>query len=74
MSSMQSADPVVSAPLVATAPLTGATPLPAALVLLLASGAGLAAASLYYSQPMLGVLGADIGASARTLRKASYVS
>lgn len=35
------------------------------LVLLLASGAGLAVASLYYSQPMLGVLGADIGASTR---------
>lgn len=35
------------------------------LVLLLASGAGLAVASLYYSQPMLGVLSADIGASAR---------
>jgi predicted MFS family arabinose efflux permease len=41
--------------------------LPARLVLLLASGAGLAAASLYYSQPMLGVLGADIGASAATV-------
>ncbi|EJE54237.1 arabinose efflux permease family protein [Acidovorax sp. CF316] len=36
--------------------------LPAALVLLLAAGAGLGVASLYYSQPMLGVLGADIGA------------
>lgn len=35
------------------------------LVLLLASGAGLAVASLYYSQPMLGVLSADIGASTR---------
>ncbi|HIV71679.1 MAG TPA: MFS transporter [Candidatus Aquabacterium excrementipullorum] len=35
------------------------------LVLLLATGAGLAVASLYYSQPMLGVLGGDIGASAR---------
>lgn len=33
------------------------------LVLLLAAGAGLAVASLYYSQPMLGVLGADIGVS-----------
>ncbi|MDQ0568184.1 putative MFS family arabinose efflux permease [Variovorax paradoxus] len=41
--------------------------LPAALVLLLATGAGLSAASLYYAQPMLGVLGADIGASARSV-------
>jgi len=32
------------------------------LVLLLATGAGLAAASLYYSQPMLGILAADLGA------------
>lgn len=38
-----------------------------ALVLLLATGAGLAVASLYYSQPMLGVLGADIGASTRAV-------
>ena len=37
------------------------------LVFLLAAGAGLAAASLYYSQPMLGVLGADIGAADRTV-------
>jgi predicted MFS family arabinose efflux permease len=43
------------------------TRLPASLVLLLAVGAGLAAASLYYSQPMLGVLGADIGASDRVV-------
>ena len=43
------------------------TTLPSALVLLLASGAGLAVASLYYSQPMLGVLGADIGAAPRAL-------
>ena len=35
------------------------------LILLLASGAGLAVASLYYSQPMLGILTDDIGASAR---------
>nr|WP_246165254.1 MFS transporter [Pigmentiphaga aceris] len=37
--------------------------LSASLILLLASGAGLAVASLYYAQPMLGVLGAEIGAS-----------
>ncbi len=39
--------------------------LPLPLVGLLAAGAGLSVAALYYSQPMLGVLGADIGASAR---------
>jgi predicted MFS family arabinose efflux permease len=37
--------------------------LPATLVLLLASGAGLSVASLYYSQPMLGTIAADLGAS-----------
>lgn len=37
------------------------------LVFLLAIGAGLSVASLYYSQPMLGVLGMDIRASAETL-------
>ncbi|MCP5281930.1 MAG: MFS transporter [Rhodoferax sp.] len=41
--------------------------LPTPLVLLLASGAGLAVASIYYSQPMLGVLAADIGASDRAI-------
>jgi len=44
-----------------------AKPLPPALVLLLATGAGLGAAAIYYSQPMLGVLGADIGASDRAI-------
>ncbi|MCR5867858.1 MFS transporter [Aquincola sp. J276] len=48
-----------------------ATPAPAALprslVALLAGAAGLSVASLYYSQPMLGVLGPDIGASERTV-------
>ncbi len=37
------------------------------LVFLLAIGAGLSVASLYYSQPMLGVLGVDIHANAETL-------
>jgi predicted MFS family arabinose efflux permease len=37
--------------------------LPPSLVLLLASGTGLAVASLYYSQPILGVLGSDLAAS-----------
>ncbi|MGK6310468.1 MFS transporter [Variovorax sp. DT-64] len=41
--------------------------LPASLLLLLATMAGLAVASLYYSQPMLGVLGAEIGASDRAI-------
>ncbi len=36
-------------------------------VLLLATGAGLAVASLYYSHPMLGILGEEIGASDRTV-------
>jgi predicted MFS family arabinose efflux permease len=51
------------------APVPAAAPdgLPASLVLLLATGAGLAVASIYYSQPMLGVLGAHIGASTRAV-------
>jgi predicted MFS family arabinose efflux permease len=39
-------------------------PMPASLVTLLATGAGLSVASLYYSQPMLGILAADMGARA----------
>jgi len=38
-------------------------PLAPRLILLLAAGAGFSVATLYYSQPILGVLGADIGAS-----------
>src|SRR5450830_2116923 len=41
--------------------------LPASLMWLLAAGAGFGVASIYYSQPMLGVLGADIGASDRAV-------
>jgi predicted MFS family arabinose efflux permease len=51
--------PVTSIPLApAAAPV-----LSPSLIALLAGGAGLAAATLYYSQPLLGVLAADIGAS-----------
>jgi predicted MFS family arabinose efflux permease len=41
--------------------------LSSSLILLLASGAGFSVASLYYSQPMLGVLGGDIGVSDRAV-------
>lgn len=41
--------------------------IPAPLVLLLATGAGLSVATLYYSQPMLGVLGESFGASGRAI-------
>lgn len=44
-------------------PAPPSTDLSAGLVLLLAIGAGLAVASLYYNQPMLGILGADLGAT-----------
>lgn len=50
----------------ATSP-THAPSLPVSLVFLLASGAGLAAATLYYAQPMLGELGTDIGATPRSV-------
>jgi len=44
-----------------------AHPLTLSLVGLLAAGAGLSVAALYYSQPMLGELQADIGAGARAV-------
>lgn len=50
-----------------TTPTTNATGIAPSLVLLLASAAGFSVASLYYSQPMLGVLGADIHASDQTV-------
>ena len=49
------------------APHTNTRPLSPRLVLLLSTGAGLSVASIYYSQPMLGVLGADIGASGKVV-------
>jgi predicted MFS family arabinose efflux permease len=42
---------------------SNSTGLSTPLTLLLAAGAGFTVASLYYAQPMLGVLGGDIGAS-----------
>jgi predicted MFS family arabinose efflux permease len=66
MSHIQSAHSTLAAKVVL--PDTPAAPaLRTSLVLLLAGGAGLAVASLYYSQPMLGVLAPDIGASGRSV-------
>ncbi|MBG7621948.1 MFS transporter [Herbaspirillum sp. AP02] len=48
-------------------PAAHANGLSPTLIGLLATGAGLAVASLYYSQPMLGVLADDIGASERAV-------
>ena len=53
-----------SSPLTYPASPSVTTPVPGSLVFLLATGAGLSVASLYYSQPMLGILAADIGVSA----------
>jgi predicted MFS family arabinose efflux permease len=46
---------------------TNSPKLPARLVFLLATGAGFGVAALYCSQPMLGSLGADLGASDRAV-------
>jgi predicted MFS family arabinose efflux permease len=47
---------------------------PRALVLLLAMGAGLSVASLYYSQPMLGILGPDLQADERLVGMAPMLT
>ncbi|RDI28757.1 putative MFS family arabinose efflux permease [Pseudacidovorax intermedius] len=53
-----------SLPLVAGSAAAPAEPdLSRPLVLMLAAGAGLGAAALYYAQPLLGILGADLDAS-----------
>lgn len=51
-------------PRVTAVPVAAPTP---ALILLLATGAGLSVASLYYSQPMLGVMANDLGVGARAI-------
>lgn len=67
MSFMQKTDAVVAIAPGSQRARPDAPALPAPLVLLLAAGAGLGVASLYYSQPMLGVLGGDFGASSQAV-------
>ncbi|MCZ2499051.1 MFS transporter [Xylophilus sp. Kf1] len=52
---------------VSVAPPVAARPLSTALTLLLAGSAGLSVASIYYAQPMLGVLGPALGVSDRLI-------
>lgn len=52
-----------SSTLTSSPPRTDGAPLPTSLVLLLSTGAGLAVASIYYSQPLLGRLGESLQAS-----------
>jgi predicted MFS family arabinose efflux permease len=63
MSSTPSASASVPSDAKAAAPHDLALPL----VLLLATGAGLSVAALYYSQPMLGVLGAELRGSVQAI-------
>jgi len=67
MSTMQPTQADATASQAAIAPQATARGLSNALVMLMATGAGLAVAALYYSQPMLAILGADIGASDRAI-------
>ncbi|RXZ36327.1 MFS transporter [Oxalobacteraceae bacterium CAVE-383] len=69
MSSLQTiqAAAAKAGPAIAAAPASNGTGLSRPLTLLLAAGAGFTVASLYYAQPMLGVLGGDIGASDRAI-------
>ena len=64
---MKPANPPADPPAPATASVPAPFTLTPALVLLLATAAGVGVASLYYSQPMLGLLGAELGASTRAI-------
>jgi predicted MFS family arabinose efflux permease len=66
MSSMRNADEA-AVPLAGFAAPADAPELRSQLVLLLAAGAALGVAPIYYAQPMLGVLSADMGGAARAV-------